>query len=202
LISGSGDTTALVWDLTGKRATGEGWGKPLTAKDIEAAWDDLAKDDSARAYDIIRRCSAAPREPIAFFRQHIKPVPVADEKRLARLIADLDAEEFAVREKATQELEALGEVAAGACRKALEGNSSPESRRRLQGVLNKLAREIGGPSPDRLRLQRALEILERAGTAEARELLEALAKGAPGAWLTTEAGAALNRLERVKNVRH
>ena len=86
--------------------------KPLSTKEIEAAWEDLAKEDSARAYDVIRRFGSAPGEPIAFLRRHIKPVPAADEKRLARLIADLDAEEFAVREKATQELERLAEGAA------------------------------------------------------------------------------------------
>jgi WD40 repeat protein len=197
LISGSADTTALVWDLTGKRSAGADWSKPLSARDMEAAWEDLASDDSVRAFDIIRRLSVAFREPIAFFRQHLRPVAAADEKRLARMIADLDSDEFTVRDKATQELEALGEAAADACRKALEGNTSAESRRRLQRVLSKQVREMGRPSPEHLRLLRALEVLERAGTTEARQLLETLAKGAPGARLTLDAQAALNRL--VKN---
>src|SRR5262249_26988208 len=137
-----------------------------------------------------------PYEPIAFFRQHLKPVAAVDAKRLARLVADLDAEEFAVREKATEELEALGEAAMEACRKALQGNLSAESRRRLERVLSKQIREVGRPSPERLRLLRALEILERARTAVARQLLETLAQGAPGARLTREAQGALDRLTR------
>jgi RNA polymerase sigma factor (sigma-70 family) len=196
LVSGSADTTALVWDLTGKSAAGEDRGTPLSAKDIETGWEDLAKDDSARAYYVIRNMSAAPREPIAFFRQHIKPVPTVDEKRLTRLIADLDAEEFAVRQNATQELERLAEGAVEACRKALKGNPSAESRRRLERLLSNQVREQGRPSPDRLRLLRALEILERARTSEARQFLEQLSKGAPGARLTREAKAALERLDR------
>jgi RNA polymerase sigma factor (sigma-70 family) len=196
LISGSADTTALVWDLTGKSSAAEDRGKPLSAKEIEAGWEDLAKDDSARAFDTILRFSAASREPIAFFRHSIKPVPAADEKRLERLIADLDAEEFEVRENASQELERLAEGAVDACRKALEAKPSAESRRRLERLLSKQVHELGRPSAERLRVLRALEILERAGTAVARQLLEELSKGAPGAGITREAKACLARIER------
>jgi WD40 repeat protein len=196
LVSGSGDTTALVWDLTAKRAAPADWAKPLSTKELEAAWEALASDDSARAFDTIRRLSAAPQEPIAFFREHLKPVGAVDEKQLTRLIGNLDSDEFTVREKATQELEALGEAAVDACRKALQGNPSAEAHRRLERLLSKQLREKGLPSPERLRTLRALEILERAGTTEARQLLAALAGGAPGAWLTREAKAALGRLSK------
>ncbi|HLN32723.1 MAG TPA: sigma-70 family RNA polymerase sigma factor [Gemmataceae bacterium] len=201
VISGSDDTTALVWDLTGKLAAGDTWGKPLSTKDIEAAWVDLAGDDAAHAYDAILRLSAAPREPITFLGHHLNPVPAVDDKRLTRLIADLDAEKFSVRQQAAQELEALGEAATEACRKALEANPSAESRRRLEMLQTKQLHQIAQPSPERLRLLRALEVLERAGTAEARQLLQKLAEGASGARLTYEAKSALVRLDRGQSLR-
>jgi hypothetical protein len=182
--------------LTGKLAAGDEWGKPLTTKEIEAAWTDLAGDDAARAYQTIRRLSAAPREPVYFLRDRLKPVAAVDEKRITQLIGELDAEDFAVRERATRELEGLGEATVDACRKALDGNPSAESRRRLERLLAEQARSQGKPSPEHLRLVRALEILERAGTPEARQHLETLAKGAPGARITREAKAALDRLSR------
>jgi hypothetical protein len=46
---------------------------------------------------------------------------------------------------------------------------------------------------ERLRAYRAIEVLERIGTPEARQLLQTLAAGAPGALLTTTAQAALKR---------
>ena len=46
---------------------------------------------------------------------------------------------------------------------------------------------------DRLRAYRAVEVLERIGTPEARRLLSTYARGAPGALLTTAAEAALKR---------
>jgi WD40 repeat protein len=195
LVSGSGDTTALVWDLTGKLAAGEEWCKPLSAKDMEAAWHDLAGDNAGRAFDAICRLSAAPQEPVAFLRRQLRPVAAVDAKRIARLIGELDAEAFAAREKATRELEALGERAVEACRKALAGAPSAETRRRLEGLLVQIAYQTGQPPPDRLRVLRALEVLERAGAAEARDVLATLARGAPGARLTEDARAALQRLD-------
>jgi len=46
---------------------------------------------------------------------------------------------------------------------------------------------------DHLRLHRAVELLERLGTPEARRVLQTLADGAPGALVTTSAQAALSR---------
>src|SRR5262249_21721775 len=60
-----------------------------------------------------------------------------DSQRVNQLIAELDSDQFASREKATQELEKLSEAAAPALRKALENRPSPEMRKRVQGLLAK-----------------------------------------------------------------
>src|SRR5439155_24570181 len=108
---------------------------------------------------------------------------------VVRLIADLDSPRFAVREKANQELEKLGEAAAHVIRKNLQGQASPEVRRRLETLLTK-QNQLPLP-PDRLRAVRAVEILEHVATPEAQALLQDLAKGAPEARLTQEAKASL-----------
>jgi hypothetical protein len=54
------------------------------------------------------------------------------EKDIARWVADLDSNQFTTREKATQELEKLGDSAQPALRKALEANPKPEARKRLE----------------------------------------------------------------------
>src|SRR5262249_51949913 len=123
-------------------------------------------------------------------------VPVADEKRLAGLIADLDNEQFAEREKAAKKLEHLGEVAIGACEKALQRQPSTEVCRRLESFLKKQAKSSSGPSPERLLALRAIEVLEHIGTLQAQELLKSLAAGAPEARLTQEAKTALERLAK------
>jgi hypothetical protein len=52
------------------------------------------------------------------------------------------------------------------------------------------------PSAERTQALRAVEVLERVGSREAREVLRALAGGAPDAELTQQATAALARLTK------
>jgi predicted Zn-dependent protease len=60
----------------------------------------------------------------------------------------------------------------------------------------RLRLEWKDPSAHSVRTLRALEVLELAGTQQARQVLQELAKGAPEAQLTQEAKAALERLAR------
>lgn len=189
LVSASEDTTAVVWDLTGKTGAKAG---PVSAAEFDTGWADLAGGDAARAYQAMRRLTAG--QAVAELGKRLNPVPVANEKRLAALIADLDSEQFAARDRATKELEKLGEQAVAACRQALAGRPPAEARRRLERLLDAQEEAQRNPPPERLRELRALEVLEMIGTPEARQVLERLAQGAAGARLTLEAKDGLRRL--------
>jgi RNA polymerase sigma factor (sigma-70 family) len=194
LVSASADATALVWDLSGRLAGKGAWDRPPTAAELDSCWAALAGDDAARAYKAIRRLAASPTAAVSYLAGRLRPVRPADEARLAGLIANLDSSRFAVRDQAARELEALGDTAVAACRRALAGRPSAEARRRLEAFLNRQAHEGHTPSGENLRLFRALEVLELAETAEARRLLGALAAGASEAWQTREAAESLERL--------
>jgi RNA polymerase sigma factor (sigma-70 family) len=196
LVTAGDDTTALVWDLTGRLGAKAEPGKPLARADLDACWADLAGEDAARAYQAIRRLAAAPASTVPFLTGKLVPVPAVDEKRLARLVADLDSQSFTERTRATKELEGLGELAAGHLQKALAGKPSLEVSRRVEALLEKQGHASWHPDPDRVRVLRALEVLESIGTPEARQVLERLAAGAPEARPTREAKAAVERLAR------
>jgi hypothetical protein len=193
LVSGSTDTTALVWDLSGRLNARR---KPVSVADLDACWTDLAGDNAERAYQSIHRLAASPAEMLPYLGKKLQPAASADARRVARLISDLDSEQFIVREQASRELEKIGEAATEACRKALESRPSPELRRRLEMLLEKQEQERRSPSAPRLRMLRALEALEMAGGPESRQLLQKLADGASEAYTTREAKAALERLAR------
>jgi len=195
LVSGGQDTTAMVWDLTGKLGSKDKWGGLLSAADLNACWKDLADLDAARAYKAMRRLAASSGDAVPFLAKQVEPVAIVDQKRLARFITDLDSSEFAVRENAQKELEKLGELAAPACRRALEDKPSAEARRRLAALKDKLTQEELSFPPGRLRALRTIETLEHIGTG-AREVLVTLAKGAPEARLTQEAKASLERMAK------
>ncbi len=190
LISGGVDTTALVWDVTGgrpKRAD-------LSSKELTARWEALAADDAGRAFDALWDLAGAPGT-VPFLRERIKPIMAPDPERLARLMAELDAEFFEVREAASGELARLGELAEPALVSLLAGQPSAEVRKRAEGLLKNLREPADGRSTgEALRQVRAVEVLEMIGTAEAREQLGLLGKGAPAATLTREAQEALGRL--------
>jgi hypothetical protein len=99
----------------------------------------LDGNDSAAAYRAIWTLVAAPAQCVPLLKEHLQPVAPVDAKRLAGLIAALDDDAFDVREKASTELEKLGEAAEGALRKALEGQPSPEVRQRVKLLLEKAA---------------------------------------------------------------
>jgi hypothetical protein len=78
-------------------------------------------------------------------------------------------------------------------KKALGGDIALEARKRLE----RLVEQASAPTPAPLvRALRAIEVLEHAGTAETKDVLLALAGGAPQAAITREAKASLQRLTR------
>jgi hypothetical protein len=165
---------------------------------LPSLWDELESPEPARAYRAVWALEAAGDEAVVFLEGRLRPV-AGDPARLARLIAELDNDRFAVREEASRELERLGVVAEPALRQALRQAGSAEVRMRLTALLARLgpATPRAG-SADELRLVRAVGVLEHIGTERARALLAALARGAPRARLTEDARDALRRLDRAR----
>src|SRR5262249_25711472 len=127
-----------------------------------------------------------------YLRARLRPAPRVDPDRLARLVRDLNSRRFTERERAAEELRQMGASAAPGLRRALEGRPPLEVRLRLGRLLGDLEAPV--PRAPVLQTLRAVEALEYAGTDEARRLLRDLAGGAPEAWLTQEAKAALQHL--------
>src|SRR5262249_45244961 len=68
LISGSEDTTALVWDLSGRLTMGKKLGAALSAAELEAHWKMLADDDAAAGYRTVQMLAADPERSIPYLR--------------------------------------------------------------------------------------------------------------------------------------
>jgi HEAT repeat protein len=145
---------------------------------------------------VVRAAAAFPTRAVPWIAQRLRPLPRDEEaaRRLPRLIAELDSEDFQVRQKAARELDRMGEAAVPTLEKVLAGKPSPEVRRRAEELVARWSPAT--LSGDRLREVRAVEALELAGTREARRHLEALAGGDTGGLRTREAKAALERLRR------
>jgi RNA polymerase sigma factor (sigma-70 family) len=194
VLSGSVDTTALVQDTTGLAVRGRLPRLQLGAARLAGLWADLGREDAAVAYRAHWALVAGASDAVPFLRRELRPVPDVDRRRVARLVEALDADRFEAREEASRQLEAMGELVERELRAADRDGANFELRVRAKRLLEKL------PgfrlAPERLRTLRAVEVLEAVGNAEARVVLESLAKGASEASLTREARRALDHLDR------
>jgi len=189
-LQGSG--TILLWDvraLTGRKRPL----RDLPAGELQRLWTDLGGANAAAAYRAIGAPATA-KPAVLFLRERLRPVPALDTQRLGRLIADLDSDQFVVREQATASLLQFGRPVLASLRKALEAPPSLEVRRRLEQLVKQLQEQ--DPSAEELQTLRAVEVLGQIGTPEAVQLLQALSRGEPEAELTRLATVTLQRLAR------
>jgi hypothetical protein len=170
--------------------------EPLAIREMERLWNDLGTDDAVKTDGTIKAFAAKLADTTTFLKVRLRPALAATPCRMARLLAGLDSDQFEERQKATRELERLAEGAEPILRKVMDGQPSPESGRRIQGILGRLRTERLRPSPDKRRAVRAIEVLEQIGNQEARQILADLARGASAAQLTIEAKTALERLAK------
>jgi WD40 repeat protein len=181
LAAGCRDTTVLLWEVAHAR--------------LNHLWSRLASgtDDTAR---LAMKLAASSQEAVPFLRERLRRVAEM-EGRVSPLLADLEADSFAVREKASQALERLGPEAAFALRLALQGSPGPEARRRIEAILERTktpAEKGSGLEPRSVWL--SLAVLEELGTAQARRALQELAGATANTAVAREAGAALERLAK------
>lgn len=190
LASSSTDGTVLLWEVPPKSS-----GKPGEAP--VAGFDDafrlLGSPDPAagqRGMDVLYR------HPVDAPKQCAERIPVpvaAAPTRIAKLIKDLDDEDFPVRAAAVKELDAVGGEAVPQLRAVVEKSESAEVRKLAADLLVRI--EVSPPKPDEMRAVRAVEVLETLGTPEARAVLAKWATGPAGHRLTVEATAAVARLK-------
>jgi hypothetical protein len=185
--------TVLVWRELPERPRPA---RVLTPQEIERQWEALSGAEGAGPFRAVLDLADASPQAVPLLRGRLKPAKVdePDPKRVARLIADLDSDDFETRERATRELEKVGPAAAPLLRRAMASGPPLETRKRMQEMLDRWAGLA--LTPDDLRSLRAVEALERMADARARGLLDDLAAGPEGALLSREARAAVRRLSR------
>jgi RNA polymerase sigma factor (sigma-70 family) len=193
LVSGMKNGTALVWDVPSPADRPAPNREAISAGKLQALWADLAGSDALKAHQAVWALAEVPEKAVAFLRERLPPATAVDSEHIRRLVADLDSDRFSVRAASAKELEQLGGQAAPALREVLAGTPSTEVRKQVESLLAgvRLVR-----SPEVLRRLRAIQVLERIGSPDAREVLDGLTRGAPDARETQDARAALERLRR------
>ena len=81
---------------------------PLSPQDLDDLWSSLADGDAAGPYQAIARLIWANQQAVSMLEKRLRPGPKPNAEEISRLVADLDSNRFATRQKARDELERLG----------------------------------------------------------------------------------------------
>jgi WD40 repeat protein len=190
LASGDTDGMILVWDVKEWTAPARASSAELKPEKLAALWESLGDADAGKAYKAVTALASSPKASAAYLKGKLTET----DARFEQWIKDLSSDKLDVREKAEKELEKEEGEAVPALRKALETNPPPETRLLLQALLNR-QKDSAKVTGD-IQAGRALEAMERAGSAEAISVLEFLAKDGPSETVKEEAKAAMARLKR------
>ncbi|MCH8147745.1 MAG: hypothetical protein IH987_07085, partial [Planctomycetes bacterium] len=200
LASAGGDSTILFWNVADL-----GWDSKSKTEDVpssrlEVLWKDLAGGDARRAHRAIDRLTRSSQVSLGFLREKLRLPPDPLCARIQAKVRDLDHSEFDVRERANKFLMQNGEEARPALMKALQDSPSPELRERATAILSVPHWPFQDFPNHLLGRQRAMRVLERVGTNEARALLKSVAESSPWSIEKRHALGALGRLDAQASV--
>jgi hypothetical protein len=193
LVSGSWDTTSLIWDYRKHRRNGIPAQTKLSAERLEELWQDLHASDPACGYAAVTALVHAPSQTIPFLKKRIRE-PLTNPRQVQSWIDDLSKNHFPTRMQAATQLTRMGELAAPVLRQALTRPLALESKRRVETLLESIDSPTGEAVP--LGTLRALEALELIGTPQACQLMAELSKTYPAEAQRQEAYRSLERLKQ------
>jgi RNA polymerase sigma factor (sigma-70 family) len=190
LASGGYDSTILVWDVSEQAKPVERTETKLDKAELAQLWRDLADITPRKGYEAITRLVSTSDGFVDYLKETRKPPTSIDAKVIAKHIADLDSDDEKTQDQAARELQEIGEPAVQPLKKIVDGDGSADQRIKAQQVIDAIA------SAAAVRPLRVVEILERIGTKNAIETLEAVAKDDQAPAVVQEAMWALQRLRK------
>jgi len=161
--------------------------------DVEVAWTELAGESSQAGFALFELVEHA-SDAVAIIDRKLKPIVALESASVKQAIADLDHPQFAKREAAAKQLNEAGIQVLPALKAALGSSPSAERRQRLEVIIPAIESDAANPGSESRRRVRAVGVLERIGSLEARALLEKFATGAKSSSFTEAASSALIRL--------
>ncbi|MGH9425387.1 MAG: hypothetical protein ACRD2L_03655, partial [Terriglobia bacterium] len=189
LATADADGAILVWNLSHIEDESR---KAESARDFESLWKSLGSSSAPAAYRALQALIESGNQSVSALKASLLPTS-GDAGVVSRLVAGLEDDDVVVREDAAGRLQALVHVPE--TWKALARSTSREAITVLERLRLNEASPIARTS-DATRRSRAVQVLERIGTLEAKRVLREVANGPPEARQTREARSAPNRIPR------
>ena len=139
--------------------------------------EDLTLTARPKPYEALRELSAHPSDALPFLAGKLRAVPTLKANQSSELVGDLDSDDFATRENASAQLAWLGPQVRSTLTKVREFPRNPAQVRHRIQVLLDIFDTMFVKDPRTLQAIRAIWVLERIGTPEAKRLLQTVAAG-------------------------
>ncbi|MDA7979917.1 MAG: WD40 repeat domain-containing protein [Pirellulales bacterium] len=179
LATASNDRTALVWVFAPND------GVPpvtqlVTVERFEELWNDLASAEVGIAFQAQSELAAEMKSSLPLLEQCVaKILQPSQSARILELIAELDSNEYMVRERATEELIRFREIAVDELNAALQETRSAEVRHRISRILSTPEDLPRFSREETNRALRVIDLLARDASDESIALLRTIADGFP-----------------------
>jgi hypothetical protein len=190
-----GDGDVHLCDLATIKSSVQLPGKLQMPEKMEAHWETLQSGDGLRGVVAVEFFLGHAKPAVAFLKTKLVDEKPPDPAALGKLIDNLGSSVNATRETARLELERHVYLAEPILRQRLAKNPDAETRRRIEGLLEKVPK-LDNLRPTDLRPLRVISILERIEIAESRKLLQWMAKNLDTDFLRAEAKRALPTLQQ------
>lgn len=179
LATASSDKTVLVWDVSAEMLSPAEF-PALTPERFEELWKTLASPDVKLAYLAESELAGHPDKAVGLLRVRIESIlEPSQRERILELIANLDSDEYMVRERATDELLRFREVALEELKAALRDTKSPEVRHRVNRILSTPADTPRFSAEELGRAARIVDFLARDRSPAAMALLKTIGDNFP-----------------------
>lgn len=195
LATASTDRTIVIWEVS-QATLGAPTEAPITPERLAQAWEQLTDADARVARQAMYAFSSKPEISLPFLKEQLqKELSSPQATQITQLISQLDAEEYMVRERATQTLKQMLALATDALKRELQSTLSAEVRFRIRLILGSAGEAAPRYSQAEVyRFKRLIQVFENLDTPAAKELLQTMANNIPSAELQDEARRSLARV--------
>lgn len=166
----------------------------LSDATLRSLWSDLLIADDDKADKLAWHMATGHENTVRFLAGRFRAEQTYEADEVRRLIADLDSDRFATRQKAYETLRSMGSVVRTVVEEAVEQKVSAEVRSRLRRLLETWNEGVS-TDPELRRELRGVLVLQRIDRDAAIDLLKELGEGNRA---SLRAGAARKALEEVR----
>src|SRR5262249_21352984 len=129
----SGGTVLGIWDLSSVYPT-----LKVTREQevLQSLWVELGDTDPRKSWHALCALAQDREQTLQLLEKYLLPIPTRNPAEVVRLVAQLDAERFRLRNKAERELQGLGEQVVPVLREAArKSRASVDATRRMERLL-------------------------------------------------------------------